>query len=199
MEKSAPSPNHLSAKAERLSNLRVELADLFASADSITFEIGSGHGHFLTAYAAAHPAEFCVGIDIILDRLARSNRKRARAGVSNLHFVRAEAVEFLAVLPAHVSFEKVFVLFPDPWPKRRHHKNRLMQSEFLSELAKRSRPTAQLFFRTDHTEYFNAATRVLELHHRWEIDPTAPWLFELATVFQERAEIHHSFVARLKT
>ncbi|HEU5081421.1 MAG TPA: SAM-dependent methyltransferase [Opitutaceae bacterium] len=198
MEKSAPSPKHLSAKAERLQALGILLERLLAGINGITLEIGSGHGHFLTAYAATHRSEVCVGIDIILDRLARSERKRTRAGLTNLHFVRAEASEFMEVLPKHVALEKIFILFPDPWPKRRHHKNRLMQTAFLTALAARSRSSAKLFFRTDHVDYFTAATAALRSHPHWEIDESASWPFELATVFQERAETHHSCIARLR-
>ena len=80
-------------------------------------EIGAGHGHFLTAYAAAHPERTCVGLDIIAERVERANRKKNRARLDNLHFLHASAEDFLASLPENVRFADVFVLFPDPWPK----------------------------------------------------------------------------------
>jgi tRNA (guanine-N7-)-methyltransferase len=87
------------------------------------------------------------------------------------------------------------VLFPDPWPKRRHHKNRLMQPEFLDLLAEKSVPGALLYFRTDHGPYFTDASSTLLHHPRWALDATA-WPFEQETVFQSRAETHQSCIAK---
>lgn len=192
---SPPSPSHLETVQQRLDALRTLLAEQLAGVAHLTLEVGSGHGHYLTAYAQAHPDEFCVGIDIILDRLTRSDRKRNRAGVKNLLFVRAEAFEFLQALPPGVRLAKILILFPDPWPKRRHHKNRLLQPRFLSLLAERALPAATLHFRTDHAEYFAWAHAHLRTHPQWEWQPDAPWPFELPTVFQERAGSYASWTA----
>jgi tRNA (guanine-N7-)-methyltransferase len=158
-------------------------------------EIGSGHGHFLTAYAAAHPAELCIGIDLIGDRIERATRKRDRAKLANLHFFHAEAHDFLAALPAGAAFSAVVILFSDPWPKRRHHKNRLLQPAFLDALATQSGQGTRLYFRTDHRGYFAHAMAVLAAHPAWRLDPAAPWIFEMETVFQARAPAYQSLVA----
>src|ERR1035437_8152451 len=123
-------PEFLATIAERRTALRAEQSRLFPSAQAIVWEIGCGHGHFLVRYPGLFPGKFCVGVDIILDRLERSGRKRDRAQLANCHFVRAEAREFLLSLPAWISFEEIWVLFPDPWPKARHNKNRLLKPEF---------------------------------------------------------------------
>lgn len=191
----APSPEHLVNYQQRLDALRGALHSVLGARRYITLEIGSGHGHFLTAYAAAHPERFCVGIDIMLDRLNRSERKRARAKLPNLAFVRASAEDFLAVLPSEVQLDDVLILFPDPWPKRRHHKNRLIQPSFLTTLAARALPAARLCFRTDHEDYFSSARETISRHADWEIDLQAPWPFELATVFQTRASTYQSLIA----
>jgi tRNA (guanine-N7-)-methyltransferase len=68
--------------------------------------------------------------------------------------VRADAEDFLASIPEGASFERIFILFPDPWPKRRHHKNRVVNATFLSEVARGARKGAGLYFRTDHEPYF---------------------------------------------
>jgi tRNA (guanine-N7-)-methyltransferase len=192
---SPPSPTHLAAKQSRIASLRKQLEEQLAGRSAITLEIGSGHGHFLTGYAAARPDRFCVGIDIILDRWERSERKRGRAGLENLTFLRAEAREFVEALPPGVLLTEIFILFPDPWPKRRHHKNRIIQSEFLTTLALRCEAGSSLYFRTDHDEYFAAAREVIRSHAHWEIQPGAPWPFELPTVFQTRAPAYQSLVA----
>lgn len=163
--------------------------------DRATLEIGSGHGHYLTAYAAAHPLRFCVGIDIMSERLVRSERKRSRARLTNLAFVHASAEDVLRALPDSVLLDDILVLFPDPWPKRRHHKNRLIQPEFLDRLAEKSLPGARLCFRTDFAEYFTAARSIIKAHVKWNIDPAASWPFEMPTVFQSRAPTYQSLIA----
>ena len=165
------------------------------AAEPFTWEVGCGHGHFLTAYAKAHPRRICIGVDIESARIARAEKKRARAELSNLHFIHSEARLFLKALPAHARIAETFILFPDPWPKARHHKHRLLQPGFLSELARHATPNALLYFRTDHRGYFAEAAAAISESLHWEkVD--APWPFEFETVFQSRAEQHHSLVAR---
>lgn len=125
--------------ASRLAALRAEFAMLWQTwPTEITLEIGCGHGHFLNAYAQAHPDEHCLGLDLLADRIARAQKKARRAGLTNLAFFHAEARLLLEALPAPVRLGRIFILFPDPWPKRRHHKNRIMQPEFLQTLATRA-------------------------------------------------------------
>lgn len=188
----------LCLRESRRAALRPWFDTVLAGESRITLEIGCGHGHFLTAYAAAHPAEVCVGLDIIQDRLTRAARKTERLGLDNVHWVRASAGDFLAGLPPGVRLgPRVFVLFPDPWPKRRHWKNRLIQAAFLTELARRAESGAQLAFRTDHAPYFAAAAAMITGHPDWvpEADHAAAWPFEETTVFQARAPAYQSLVA----
>lgn len=180
----------------RLEQLRSELPPVLPPPPAaITLELGCGHGHFLTRFAEAHPERFCLGIDILSDRLERANKKRNRAGLTNVRFHKVEAVELLECLPAGITFEEVFLLFPDPWPKKRHHKNRLVRPDFLESLAARMAPGGRFYFRTDHAGYFADGREVLEQHPRWTIAPGAPWPFEEPTVFQLKAPAYQSLVA----
>lgn len=188
-------PEFLARITERRAALRRELAALLPANRAIAWEIGSGHGHFLVQYAQAFPDKFCVGVDIIRDRLNRSGRKRDRAKLTNCHFVLAEAREFFDAMPAGVTLQEVWVLFPDPWPKKRHHKNRIMQAEFLEALARRAGEGARLYFRTDHAEYFAAVAEFLPGLKTWRVDPAASWPLEQETVFQARAPAYQSLVA----
>jgi tRNA (guanine-N7-)-methyltransferase len=186
---------HASFVAVRQEGLRSVLAGLLEPAARFVWEVGSGHGHFLTAYAASHPDETCVGIDIASDRIGRANRKRERARLGNLHFVRADAEDFLLVMPGRARFTSIFILFPDPWPKRRHHKNRTMKPEFLAAAAALSERGAPLYFRTDHEPYFNEVARLVREHPDWERPEKQAWPFDEPTVFQKRANLHFSLVA----
>ena len=194
MDNPTRSADYIARCNARRLGLQQTLVELLASHSRITLEIGAGHGHFLTDYATAHPTEFCVGIDLLHERVERALRKRNRAKLANLAFLQAAADEFISVLPAPTTIQRIFVLFPDPWPKRRHHKNRIMQPDFLHSLATRSEVGADLCFRTDDTSYFSTAKAVVQVHPDWQVSP-APWPFERETVFQSRASVYQSLVA----
>ena len=184
---------------ERRRLLREQMAPILAGCAAFDWEIGCGHGHFLTAYARAHPARVCVGIDIASERIERALRKRERASLPNLHFIQAEAQMFLEVLAPEVRLAAIYILFPDPWPKKRHHKNRLMQPGFLQSAARRAERGARLFFRTDHRPYFEHTCDLLGRHPDWQIDAIdAPWPFEQPTVFQNRAPTFYSLTASVR-
>jgi tRNA (guanine-N7-)-methyltransferase len=188
-------PEFLARVDERRAALRGDLAELFPQPQAIIWEIGCGHGHFLVRYAETHPRKLCLGIDLILDRLARSGRKRDRAKLANCHFLRAEARECFNAFPRGVTFEEVWVLFPDPWPKARHNKNRLLKADFFNAIASRAGEDARFYFRTDHEEYFREVEGIVAGLHTWHRDPTAAWPLEQETVFQARAPRHFSLVA----
>ncbi|MBS0663475.1 MAG: methyltransferase domain-containing protein [Verrucomicrobia bacterium] len=185
---------HLARVTQRRQDLKSFLRDLFPKPLSVVWEVGCGHGHFLAAFAVAHPELACVGVDISVDRIRRAMRKRDRAKLPNLHFINAEAHDFLDALPEGVSFSAIYILFPDPWPKRRHHKNRIMQPGFLSLVAARSGPDTRLYFRTDYEPYFRDAELVVREHPSWKVGRES-WPFEQETVFQSRALSHHSLTA----
>jgi tRNA (guanine-N7-)-methyltransferase len=194
MENAARTQAHLARIRDRDTALRAALAAILPRAGAFTWEVGCGHGHFLAAYAEAHPGRCCIGVDIASDRIGRAERKRARARLGNLHFLQADAVAFLAALPAHARLSEIYVLFPDPWPKRRHHKNRVLQPSFLAEMAKRAGQGARLFFRTDVRTYFAYVEDLIKSMPEWEL-VDGPWSFEVSTVFQARAPSHRSLVA----
>jgi tRNA (guanine-N7-)-methyltransferase len=171
------------ANVERLS---VTLAAGLAGRTGLTFELGCGHGHWLAAYAAAHPEEFCVGIDLITHRVERSVRKQTLGKLDNVLFLKAEATEFLDALPATVALRKIFILYPDPWPKKKHHKNRFINAENLARLAAHAAPGARLHFRTDNADYFGWTQAELAAHPGWRVEPAVVWPFERKTFFEER-------------
>ncbi len=195
MENPTRTAEHIARITQRRSNLSELIARSVPSQTPFVWEIGCGHGHFLAAYAAAHPAEVCVGVDISKDRIDRGLRKRNRAKLDNLRFIQADARDFLDALPAGATFSAVYILFPDPWPKRRHHKNRIMQPEFLAAAAQRAGQGTRLHFRTDYEPYFRDSERIIHQQADWQI-VDEPWPFEQLTVFQSRAASHFSFTAR---
>ena len=188
-------PEFLARVTERRAELARTLAALLPDPRAIVWEIGCGHGHFLVRYAQENPRKYCLGIDIILDRLLRSGKKRDRAQLANCQFLRAEARECFNAFPPGVSFEEVWVLFPDPWPKARHNKNRLLKADFFNAIASRAGEGARFYFRTDHEEYFREVEGTVAGLQTWRRDPEAAWPLEQETVFQARAPRHFSLVA----
>lgn len=185
---------HLEWVKKRRDELEERLVALFPEPTDLTLEIGCGHGHWLAEFAVAFPDKQCLGVDIIGDRIERAEKKVLRAGASNAKFVRGEAFEVLDLLPQGVRLSEVFILFPDPWPKKRHWKNRLFSVKFLEELASRCAAGVRCHFRTDHAPYFEWAEEVVEQQNLWVRDLNAKWPFERQTVFQNRAESYQSLI-----
>lgn len=184
-------------RAARVDALRGPVLEALGGARRITLEVGCGHGHFLDDYAKEHPEEFCVGIDLRTKRIEKSNRKRERGGRCNLVFMKAEFTEFLDALPPDVSLGKIFFLFPDPWPKARHHRYRMIQTATLDALAAKAAPGCRLHFRTDHPDYFEWAQEHVRINTHWAINPELRWPFERETFFQKLLPDYRSLIAEL--
>ncbi|MFQ5767162.1 MAG: tRNA (guanosine(46)-N7)-methyltransferase TrmB, partial [Acidobacteriota bacterium] len=130
----------------------------FRSPDGAELEIGCGKGRFLIHSALTLPTRDFLGIErahrFYRVALARTEKR----GLQNLKLVRGDARELLANIPAS-SLRAVHVLFPDPWPKRRHRKRRLFREEFVQGVVRVLAEGGFLNLATDHTEYFTAITR----------------------------------------
>jgi tRNA (guanine-N7-)-methyltransferase len=144
----------LEARAKRVSSLRDRLRQAFADAGELVLEVGCGHGHYLTAYAQQHPDEHCLGIDLVTKRIEKAELKRDKRGLQRLHFFKADVGECLEAWPPQLGLGRIFILFPDPWPKKRHTKNRILQSGLLEDLAGLAAPGTPLHFRTDDPDNF---------------------------------------------
>ena len=186
----------LAKQTQRKNALRTELTEDLAGVDRILFEAGCGHGHWLTDFAEANPGTVCVGIDLISWRIRKGNDKKAKRDLRNLHFYKAELLEFLEVLPETISFERTVLLFPDPWPKARHHRRRMVQSGFLSEVARRTDRGGEFCFRSDDRPYFDWTVEHLSEHVDWQIDEAAAWPYESETYFQSLMDGYFSVVAQ---
>lgn len=183
--KSAGHARFLEQQSQRIGRIREELQERYPDPAALTLEIGCGHGHYLTAYAGQHPESTCLGVDIVSKRIRKAILKRDKRKLQNLHFLKAEIREFLAAWPAHLRLARVFILFPDPWPKKRHRKNRILQPALLDRLAGLAEPAAQLHFRTDHEGNFQWGLETVASHPCWEVRDDLEWPFENPTWFQD--------------
>ncbi|HEY5412621.1 MAG TPA: tRNA (guanosine(46)-N7)-methyltransferase TrmB [Caulobacteraceae bacterium] len=125
---------------------------LTPAAREIWVELGFGGGEHLAAQAEAHPDVLIIGAEPFVNGVASLARHVADLGVQNVRLHPGDGRELLAALP-EASVDRVFVLFPDPWPKTRHHKRRLINAETIAELARVMKPGASLRFVTDWADY----------------------------------------------
>lgn len=195
MEISESHARELEKQSARKKLLREQLTMQLEGRDSILLEAGCGHGHWLTSYAESHAEEHCVGVDLISWRIRKAEEKRDKRELENLYFYKAELGEFFECLPEHIRLHKTVMLFPDPWPKARHHRRRMVQNEFLDVLAGRTGIGDQFYFRTDDRPYFDWTIEHLENHPKWRIDPEAPWPHETETYFQGLMDEYFSVIA----
>jgi tRNA (guanine-N7-)-methyltransferase len=185
----------LKTQNERLAQLKAYLDEQYPDPAEITLEIGCGHGHYLTAYAQQYSEANCLGIDLVSRRIRKACEKRDKRGLDNLRFLKAEVKEFMSIWPEHLSIERIFILFPDPWPKKRHTKNRIIQPTLLDILAERSHPGTALHFRTDHVGAFAWGGEVIREHPRWEQSDSVQWPFENPSWFQDLFDSYQSLTA----
>jgi tRNA (guanine-N7-)-methyltransferase len=148
------SPAALDSNVERL-----DLEKIFGRIAPLHVDLGCGDGSFLCALAAENPEKNALGIERQLRRVMTSSRKAsALANVRVLHTEIAYAVANL--LPPN-SVAVFYLLFPDPWPKRRHHRRRLVTPEFLGSIRCALEPDGVLHIATDHLNYFQHITRLV--------------------------------------
>lgn len=147
---------------------------VFGNGQPVEIEIGIGKGRFIIASATAQPGTNFVGVEWAAKylRLALSRAQKRR--LPNLRLVHADAREFVEFFVPSASVQALHLYFPDPWPKKRHHKRRLFEPSFLGEVARVLIPGGRLWLATDHQEYFEVMQEVLAGDARFQ-DAEATW------------------------
>ena len=126
--------------------------DLMPGAKSVWLEIGFGGGEHMAGQAELSPDTLIIGVEPFLNGVASALRHVEERGLTNVRIHQGDAREVAGRLPDG-CLDRVFILFPDPWPKSRHHKRRIVQPEFLVELARLLKSGGTLRFATDWAEY----------------------------------------------
>lgn len=127
--------------------------ELYGRRAPLWMEIGFGNGQFLLALAASRPDVNVAGVEISNPSLRKAARKAGRAGLDNVRLLHGNAPGVVWALCRPASLARVYVNFPDPWPKAAHHHRRLINDRFLHLLATRTSPGAHLDVATDHDDY----------------------------------------------
>jgi tRNA (guanine-N7-)-methyltransferase len=149
---------------------------LMPAAREVWLEIGFGGGEHMASQAARSPDVLIIGAEPFLNGVASAVRHVAEQDLKNVRIQDGDARELMAHLP-DASIARVFILFPDPWPKARHHKRRIVQADVLAELARVLRPGGGLRFATDVIGYADwALERVLASpDFRWPAQRADDW------------------------
>ncbi|MBK7135809.1 MAG: tRNA (guanosine(46)-N7)-methyltransferase TrmB [Rhodocyclales bacterium] len=124
-------------------------------------EIGFGMGETTAAIAAAHPENDYLGIEVHTPGVGSLLKRIDERGIGNLRLIQHDAVEVLREMIAPGSLDGAHIFFPDPWPKKRHHKRRLVQPDFVALLASRIKPGGYVHLATDWQEYAEQMLAVL--------------------------------------
>ena len=135
--------------------------EMFGNVNPVELEIGSGKGTFITEQARARPEVNFFGIEWARWFYRYASDRLRRAGCANARMTRAEAGFFLREHVADASLAALHIYFPDPWPKARHHKRRLIQPPFLEQVYRVLVPGGRLQVVTDHQDYFEHIEEVI--------------------------------------
>lgn len=139
-------------------------------------EIGFGGGEHLAAMAAAHPDVNFIGCEPFINGIAKLLTAIEEQGLQNIRIYNNDARHVLNVL-APASLERVFLLYPDPWPKKRHHKRRFVTGDSLALLASAMKPGASLLIASDIADYIRTSLLALQASadFTWSPDATVDW------------------------
>jgi len=140
----------------------IDLDHVFGRRAPKILEIGFGMGETTAAIAALHPENDYLGIEVHTPGVGSLLKTIEEEGLTNVRIVQHDAVEVLCHMIGHDTFDGVHVFFPDPWPKKRHHKRRLLQPAFVALLVERMKRGAYLHVATDWQEYAEYVLAVLK-------------------------------------
>jgi tRNA (guanine-N7-)-methyltransferase len=149
---------------------------LMPGAAEAWLEIGFGGGEHMAAQAGLHPEVLIIGAEPFQNGVASALRHIDEAGLTNVRVLDGDARDLMARLP-DASLSRVFILFPDPWPKARHNKRRIVQAETVAELARLLKPGGALRFASDWADYvdWSLARFIANPAFRWTGKRAADW------------------------
>ena len=151
----------------------IDPAVLMPGAREVWLEIGFGGGEHLAVQAARHPDALMIGCEPFLNGVGSALRHIDERGLKNVRLHAGDARDIMKALP-DACLDRVMILFPDPWPKARHNKRRLVQDETAAEIARLLKPGGRLRFVTDWKDYADWALE------RFERTPGLEWTAEKA-------------------
>jgi tRNA (guanine-N7-)-methyltransferase len=163
---------------------RLEPAALFPEVQPLEVELGSGDGSFLANYAKLHPERNFLGVERLLGRLRKLDRKGLRVGLRNLRGLRIESAYCVEYLLPPGGVSALHVYFPDPWPKRKHRNNRLVNARFAEISRQALTAGGTVYLRTDDEDYFSQMVTVFAANPAFRLAETPAELSGVVTDFE---------------
>jgi tRNA (guanine-N7-)-methyltransferase len=145
-----------------------ESPEVFGREAPIAVEYCTGNGTWIVEKARAHPERHWIAVEKKFDRVRKIWSKMHNFSLSNLFIVCGEALVFTQCYAADCSFDAIYINFPDPWPKQKHAKNRLLQGAFLTEMARVCAAGAAVTIVTDHLVYATEIHLAMSESSLWE-------------------------------
>ena len=164
---------------------RFDWRTLFGNDHRIELDLGAGDGGFALAYAKLHPEINLLAVERLLGRVRKIEKRAARGSLTNIRVLRLETAYTVRYLCPPGSVDVAHIMFADPWPKRRHWSRRLMQPDFVRDLAVALKPGGELRFTTDHAHYFETAQEAVTEANVLTRSPEWDWSLDPKTDFQQ--------------
>ncbi|HSY18435.1 MAG TPA: tRNA (guanosine(46)-N7)-methyltransferase TrmB [Candidatus Acidoferrales bacterium] len=162
----------------------LQLADLFPQTQPLEVELGCGDASFLVEYARRNPDINFIGVERLLGRIQKLDKKGRRTGLVNTRGVRIESAYFLEyLLPPHCA-TALHIYFPDPWPKKKHRRHRLINTQFPALARRVLIDQGTVYLRTDDLDYFGQMNEVFAAAKEFEKVETPAALAEVTTDFE---------------
>ena len=149
----------------------IDWREVFGREGRVEVEIGIGKGRFLLAAATARPEILHFGVEWSNEYLRMVETRAERAGLENVRFVRADANDVVRRAIPQRSVAAYYVFYPDPWPKKRHHKRRFLQTANVDAIAKTLLPEGWLHVATDHDDYWSVIEPLIDGHAAFKRAP----------------------------
>lgn len=140
----------------------IDLDGIFHRTAPRILDVGTGMGDTTIALAKAHPENDYLAVEVHRPGIGSLLREIVANGLTNVRIIDHDVIEVLQYQIPRNSLDLVYIFFPDPWPKKRHHKRRLINESFLSILGERMKPHARLFIATDWQDYAEHIMRTFE-------------------------------------
>ena len=151
---------------------RVDVAELFGRSAPLHVDLGCGDGSFLCEMARQFPKKNFLGIERLTKRVEKVRRKAEK--IESVRVLRADTLFAVRYLLPQNSVETFYLLFPDPWPKRRHQFRRTFTRDFLDAVADALEKHGVLRVATDQVDYFHQIERVSRAHRQFQVLPLSP-------------------------
>ncbi|MCH8307192.1 MAG: tRNA (guanosine(46)-N7)-methyltransferase TrmB [Proteobacteria bacterium] len=147
----------------------IDLDSVFGRAAPSVLEIGFGNGETLVEQAAANPSTDFIGIEVHEPGVGHCLLRAHAAGISNLRLSRHDAIDVLRHQIPDASLRRINLYFPDPWPKKRHHKRRILQHDFLQMLSRKIEPGGTFHIATDWQDYAEQIDELIGSDHSFRL------------------------------